>query len=277
MADPRDDPVGVRAARMVLLEVWTVLAEHRDALTLVGGSAPVLLFDDDVADPYVGSLDVDAVVDPAEVPEDAYRTIAEQLRGRGYRQDENNAFRWYREVSVDERAVEVELDLLAPASSGGRQRHERIEGEPLARRTKGAELVRGGYVIRSVEGTLPDGRQKRIQVRVASPAVLIVLKALAVAGRDKLKDAYDIDYVLGHVDIGAIAKDLRAVREIPPVAEAIDGLRSTFSSTEADGPVAVEAYRRLAPGSTAGNEVRALAYARVQLLIDTVFRSEGDL
>ncbi|MEA2026412.1 MAG: hypothetical protein U9O18_06955 [Chloroflexota bacterium] len=41
--DPRDEPAGVEAARRVLVEVWTVLSEHRDSLTLVGGSAPPFL------------------------------------------------------------------------------------------------------------------------------------------------------------------------------------------------------------------------------------------
>lgn len=38
--DPREDQAGVRAARSVQLELWTILGEFRDAMTLVGGSAP---------------------------------------------------------------------------------------------------------------------------------------------------------------------------------------------------------------------------------------------
>lgn len=260
---------------MVLLEMWTLLAEHREALTLVGGSVPALLFAMDPDDPYVGTLDVDAVVDPQEVPEVAYRTIAEQLRHGGYRQDSQNAFRWYREVDVDGRAVEVELDLLAPATAaaGSRRRHERIEGEPLARRTPGAELVRDGYAVKVVEGTLPDGRRKRVEVRVATPAVLLVLKGLALVGRDKPKDAYDVDYVLGRVSIDAVGTELRGLSEMPLVRQALGNLRVAFASTEGEGPVAVEAYRRLPEGSDAANQARALAYTRVQRLLSVAGRA----
>ncbi len=53
--DPRDDSVGVRAARQVQLEIWTILGEFRDALTVVGGSAPPYIVEEPTADPYVGA------------------------------------------------------------------------------------------------------------------------------------------------------------------------------------------------------------------------------
>lgn len=84
--DPRDDLAGVEAARRVQLELWTILAEFQDALTVVGGMAPPHIAEEPPHDPYAGTLDVDVVVDPLEVPDDTYRTIAERLRGRGYRQ-----------------------------------------------------------------------------------------------------------------------------------------------------------------------------------------------
>ena len=72
------------AAQRVMLELWTILVRFADAMTIVGGSAPPLLTGDDPDDPYVGTLDVDLVIDPIEVPDDVYRTIAELLRARGY-------------------------------------------------------------------------------------------------------------------------------------------------------------------------------------------------
>jgi len=186
--DPRDNPRGVEAARRVMLELWSILGEYRDSLTLVGGSTPPLLVGDVPGDPYTGTLDVDLIVDPLGVPEETYRTIAETLRERGYWQEPRpkQPFQWFREIEVDGEPVTVEIDLLAPATarSGGRShRHEQIEGEPLARRTVGAELVREAYVEREFAGTLPDGRPNRIRLRVASVAVVVVLKALAMAER----------------------------------------------------------------------------------------------
>ena len=38
--DPRDDPASVVAAQRVMLELWTILVQFANALTIVGGSAP---------------------------------------------------------------------------------------------------------------------------------------------------------------------------------------------------------------------------------------------
>lgn len=283
-----------------MLEVWSVLATFRDALTLIGGSAPPLLVEDDRADPYIGTLDVDAVVDPLEVPEETYRSIAEELRRRGYRQDARQPYRWYRLVNIDEQQVEVELDLLAPMTdrSGSSHRHERIDGEPLARRLPGAELTRDHYVTREIEGELPDGRPNRVKIRIATAGVIVVLKALALDGRDEPKDSYDIDYLLAHHPEGVdgVAREITALGDLEPVRGALAILARKFSSVTSYGPASVALYRGAPEGSASAAvfdpdafdpasfqvsasrltapEVRALAYARVQRLLQVVTASD---
>lgn len=251
-----------------MLELWTVLAGFAEAMTIVGGSAPPLLTGDQPGDPYVGTLDVDLVVDPISVPEDVYRTIAQLLRERGYAQLDQ-PFRWLRSVTLDGRTIDVEVDLLAPATprSGRGHRHERIGGEALARRTEGAELVRNAYVDRELTGVLPDGRRNRVAVRVATPAALIVLKALAMGERDKPKDAYDIDYLLRHVDIDEIATGIQGFGEVEAVQRATRTLAEKFSAVDAIGPTSVTLYRRTALGSPEADQVQAVAYARVGELL----------
>lgn len=269
--DPRDDPASVEAARRVLVELWTVLAGFADAMTVVGGSAPPLLTGDQPDDPYVGTLDVDVVIDPIGVPDEVYRTIAELLRERGYTQLDQ-PFRWLRTVIVDDRPIDVEVDLLAPATPrmGRGHRHERIGGEPLARRTEGAELVRTGHVNQEVEGLLPDGRRNRVAVRVATPAAVVILKALAMGQRDKPKDAYDIDYLLGHIGIDEVATGIAAFGEVEAVAKALRILADKFSTIDAIGPSSVATYRRVPLGSLEADEVKALAYARMSRLIQII-------
>lgn len=266
--DPRDDPASVVAADRVLLELWTILARFTEAMTIVGGSAPPLLTGDRPDDPYVGTLDVDLVVDPISVPDEVYRTIAELLRERGYVQLDQ-PFRWLRSVAVDGRSIDVEVDLLAPATprSGGGHRHERIGGEPLARRTEGAELVRSGHVDREIAGVLPDGRSHRVSVRVATPAALVVLKALAMSQRDKPKDAYDIDYVLRHMGVEQVAAGIQEFGAVEPVRKALDVLAERFSSIDAIGPTSVALYRRAPLGGPEADQLKALAYARVEQLL----------
>ena len=179
-------------------------------------------------------------------------------------------FRWLRSVVVDSRAIEVEIDLLAPATPrvGRGRRHERIGGEPLARRTQGAELVRAGHVDREISGILPDGRPNRVSVRVATPAALIVLKGLAMAERDKLKDAYDIDYLLRHAGVDEIAGGIAEFNLVEPVRIALGVIDAKFASVDAIGPTSVALYRRAQLHSAEADELRALAFARVQRLLD---------
>jgi hypothetical protein len=261
----------VVAADRVLLELWTILAGFADAMTIVGGSAPPLLTGHRPDDPYIGTLDVDLVVDPISVPDEVYRTIAELLRERGYVQLDQ-PFRWLRSVAIDGRSIDVEVDLLAPATprAGTGHRHERIGGEPLARRTEGAELVRAGHVEREITGVLPDGRRHRVAVRVATPAALVILKALAMGQRDKAKDAYDIDYVLRHIGFEEVAAGIEDFGAIEPVKKALLVLAETFDTVDSIGPTSVALYRRVALGSTEADQVQALAYARVDQLLKLI-------
>ena len=272
--DARDDPEGVEAAQRVMLELWSVLGAYRDTLTLVGGSAPPLLLGEVPDDPYVGTLDVDLVVDPLGIPDDTYRTIAEALRDRGYWQESlpKQPFQWFRAIEIDGRTITVEIDLLAPATtrSGRSHRHEQIEGEPLARRTVGAELVRDAYVEREVSGVLPDGRPNRVRLRVATGAVVVILKALAMADRDKPKDAYDLDYLLWHADGGpdAIAAEIAQLPQAEPIPSAVAILADKFDSIDAYGPTSVATYRRLPLNIPGADAAQAAAFARVQRLME---------
>lgn len=266
--DPRDDPASVVAAERVMLELWTTLAGFAEAMTIVGGSVPPLLIGDQPDDPYVGTLDVDLVVDPIGVPDDVYRTIAELLRERGYAQL-SQPFRWLRSVTVDGRSIDVEVDLLAPITprAGSGHRHERIGGEPLASRTEGAELVRSASVDRELEGMLPDGRPNRVAVRVAAPAALVILKALAMGQRDKPKDAYDIDYLLRHIGVDEVVAGIAEFGQLEPVTKGLGILADKFSSIDAIGPTSVALYRRVPFGSAEADQLQALAYARVDQLL----------
>lgn len=264
------DAAGVEAAERVTLELFTVLGEFRDSMTVVGGAAPPLLIGGSSDDPYVGTLDVDVVVDPAAVSEETYRTISEQLIARGYEQS-GQPSQWTRTVNVQGRDVTVRVDLLAPVTDrrGARHRHEDV-GDVQARRVPGAELLRDHYERRTLRGRLPDGRPSEVEVRIASAAALIVLKALALDGRDKEKDSYDIDYVLGNMPAGiaAVADELRPLIKVEVVRNALNVLVRKFNAPDSYGPASVARYRRAAPGSADADRIGALAYARVRRLLD---------
>lgn len=77
------------------------------------------------------------------------------------------------------------------------------------------------------------------------------MKAYALAGRDKPKDAYDICYCLEHAPGGpdALGQVWRVQRSEPAVRDAISHLRDKFASIDSFGPVQVAAfYGEVTPG-----------------------------
>lgn len=275
--DPLDNPVGVRAANSVLLEVLTLLGEVADTITIVGGSAPPLLVDEPADDLYAGTLDVDISlnVELLDDADDVYKTIVEQLESRGYEQDDNAPFRWIRQVTIDEEEIEVYLDLLAPPpeSLGKNRRHVRFQQDGRARRLEGGEVLTPLRVPAEISGQLPDGRQNKKSAYVAAPGAFLVLKALALDSRDKPKDAYDIDYVLVHLASDGsgprlVAQQLQPFIDLPAVRKALGILREKFESADSYGPQSVALYRRLELGSEEADAIQARSFALVQSFLE---------
>jgi hypothetical protein len=275
--EPQDDPLAVRAAKSVLLELLTMLGEVSEAITVIGGSVPPLLLQEPRDDLYAGTLDVDLALDTEwlnEAGDELYATVAEHLTGRGYVQVDP-PFRWLRTVTIGDRSIDVYLDLLAPPPEelGRNRRHVRFQEEGMARRLDGGTILSDLRVQAEIEGTLPDGRQNRERAYVAAPGALIVLKALALNSRDKPKDAYDIDYVLQHLSpegVGPriVADELRPLRETAVVQQAIAILAEKFESADSYGPQGVALYRRLTLGSDEADAVQGRSFALVQDLLE---------
>jgi Nucleotidyl transferase AbiEii toxin, Type IV TA system len=102
-----------------------------------------------------------------------------------------------------------------------------------------------------------SGANNHVSVLVASIEDFLVMKAYALAGRDKPKDAYDICYCLDNVPggIDAMAHAWRAWREDDVVVGAIERLREKFASVESYGPMQVAAF--YGDSSTEERQMRA--------------------
>ena len=83
-----------------------------------------------------------------------------------------------------------------------------------------------------------SGAENRVHLLVASVADFLVMKAYALAGRDKPKDAYDICFCLDNAPGGIeiLARAWRERRDDPLVAVAVGHLRETFASVNSCGP-----------------------------------------
>src|SRR3990170_8758688 len=92
----------VKACKSVLLELVHLLAELKDEMVIIGGWAPTFLLPQS-SEPHIGSLDIDVALNFAMIPDDTYQTIMETFLKRGYMQDKQQPFRFFRTVKVEGR------------------------------------------------------------------------------------------------------------------------------------------------------------------------------
>lgn len=196
-------------ARRVLLDALVCLAPHADALVLVGAQAVYLhVGSGDLAvAPY--TTDGDLVIRPMDLADAPL--LGDALQLAGFAATEQPGI-WTRD--------DVELDLLVPEAVGGiGRRGARLgpHGNRVARKVKGLE---GALVDSSVmELRSLDDDPRRIRVRVAGPAALLVSKLHKIADRenqpDRLgdKDALDILRLLRGIGTATLADSMRSLLE----------------------------------------------------------------
>ena len=128
----------------------------------------------------------------------------------------------------------------------------------------GCELAFDHPELLVIPGQKP-GQGLAGRFRVASVAGFLVMKAHAMLGRDKPKDAYDICYCLQHYPGGMekLAGIWQAKRGLRSVDEAILILRDKFSSVRAAGPRQVAEFYG-APGREEQDIQARRAYELVQ-------------
>lgn len=224
----------VAAAKSVLLEVMLMLGEYREHLVLVGGWVPELLITNP-EEVHVGSIDVDLAVNHTTLTEAGYRTIRELLVQRGYRQDDQQPFIFRRRVGE----ITVEVDLLSGEYSGtGRsRRHQRVQDTHL-RKARGCDIAFDEPESIRLEADLPDGGRDVVTMQVASIEAFLCMKGMALAGRLKEKDAWDIYYCMREFPGGldALVERLRPKMEHGLMHEAFGKIASHFASPGHRGP-----------------------------------------
>ncbi|MBI4607677.1 MAG: hypothetical protein HY726_01550 [Candidatus Rokubacteria bacterium] len=132
----------VKACKAVLIELVHLMGEFRDQMVVVGGWVPALVLAG-TPEPHAGTLDIDLALDFQKIAEATYRTILQAMATRGYRQDQEQPFRFFREVPLAGReAVVVEVDLLAGEYGGTGSGHRTQSVQDVrARKARGCDLV----------------------------------------------------------------------------------------------------------------------------------------
>ena len=236
-------PEIVEVSKSVLAELITALKEYYKALVLVGGWVPYFILEQfgasEVGFQHVGSIDIDLVVDPDLVDEEAYATMANILREMRYvpSEDRQRQFTWLRTVA----GRKIGVDLLCPkppVGEGRRHRHRVIQRDLKARTLEGAEIALEHYFECLLSARLPGDGIAKVNTKVADLVACLALKGMALGGRYNEKDAYDIYSVCAYFEGGpaGVAAVLEAYVDHPILRKGMESIAIKFRDSDAEGP-----------------------------------------
>ncbi len=265
-------PQEVQACKKVLVELIHIFGEIKDEMVIIGGWTPALLFPQS-DDPHIGSLDIDVALDFRKIPNDTYQTILKSFLKRGYVQDKEQQFRFYRTVASEGMgSVKVAVDLMAGEYGGtGKSRRTQLVQDARARKARGCDLAFESTITVTIEGELPEGGVDKVSVKVAGIVPFLVMKGMAMFERLKEKDAYDIFFCIEHYPGGmnALAREFKPHIKNKLVIEGLGKIRSKFSTPKHVGPKWLADFLE-----TADKEERDIlmrrAYEKVTELLDVL-------
>lgn len=230
-------------ARRVMLDALAALADHRDAVIVIGAqavylrtaSAPVALAE--------STKDSDLAIDTRVLGEDP--RVEEAMRVAGFipNPETQQPGAWVNPLGVPVDLMVPEL-LAGPGGPNSRGARVPPHDRKAMRRARGLEAA---VVDNSVEEVraLDPADERTFNVRVAGPAALLVAKIHKLSERIETphrlndKDAHDMYRILRTIDTSALAEGFQRLREDQVSAEitseALDNLRELVAA----GPDAV--------------------------------------
>ncbi len=281
----------VKACKSVLLELVHLFGEIKDEMVIIGGWVPTFLFprpDEpqakgmfdsatfdpaifDTDEPHIGSLDIDVALDFSKIPDDTYQTILKAFLKRGYTQDKEQPFRFFRKVKIEgAESVSVEVDLMAGEYGGTSKGHRTQKVQDIrVRKARGCDLAFDSSITVTLEGELPDGGKNKVSFKVAGFVPFLVMKGMAMFDRMKEKDAYDIYYCVEHYSGGVegLAAEFMPHIKNKLITEGLEKIRSKFASIEHIGPKWVADFLEIADKEDRAIIMRR-AYEKISELLD---------
>lgn len=271
-------------ARRVLLDALDALETHRGALVVVGAQAVHLRAGGHQLAGASYTSDGDLGLDPRGLAADPQ--LEEAMRKAGFELriiDPGGTARrlpgiWERTEIVDGVPAEVSVDLLVPASLGGRRGRNGAQvdghGRWAANQVAGLEPVLVDHDAMTVASLAPLLDPRRTVVNVAGPAALLCSKATKIGeryekapGRLRDKDAADVLQIMVSTDVEDVAERTARLLKHPDSATAaatgLAYLHALFGAPRSPGAdMAVRALE----GSMPENRIRALAPAYTKAL-----------
>ncbi|MBI3408701.1 MAG: nucleotidyl transferase AbiEii/AbiGii toxin family protein [Planctomycetes bacterium] len=229
----------IEAAHRVLVDLGQVLAAFGDCLVVIGGWVPDLLLEH-ADEPHVGSIDVDLALDAGKLSEGRYADLLKLLLDTGRYKPGTKSFQLVVEVNLKDgdKPVEVEVEFLAPKGVKLKKNRPKLLQGFRVLQADACGTAFHAPVEMEVSGKTVRGANNTVRLRVASLPDFLIMKAHALAGRDKPKDAYDLCYCLEHFPGGtrALAAAWKSRRKEKDVARAIEILTEKFATVNGFGP-----------------------------------------
>lgn len=178
------DPAYV-AARRVLLDALAALAEHLDAVVLVGAQA--IYLHTGTADAAVAPLttDADLALDPSRLADRP--DIEAMMTNAGFHRAPHQAGAWMTTTIINGQPMSVPVDLMVPtaaAPAGSGRRSVNLAGhDPMAaRQAAGLEAALTDNDAMRVN-SLEDNDTRAFDIQVAGPTALLIAKLHKIAER----------------------------------------------------------------------------------------------
>lgn len=252
MGEPRHqseyDSRQVEAAHRVLIDLGQVLAAFHDCLVVVGGWVPDLLIPK-AEEAHVGSIDVDLALDAEKLTDGRYAELLNLLLDTRRYKPGTKPFQLLTGVDLGDggRAIQVEVEFLAPREVKLKKNKPKLLEDFRVLQADGCGTAFNAPEEIELTGRTIQGAENTVRLRVASLPDFLVMKAHAIAGRDKPKDAYDLCYCFTYFPGGlaAVAATWKQRGQDKDVKRAIDILREKFASVNTYGPRQVVEFLEL--------------------------------
>lgn len=260
----RVEPLYV-ASRQVLLDALEDLAEHRDAVIVVGAQAVYLRTDVELPGVAEYTTDSDLALASDRLADAPLleAVMRERFRHEGPLGAEDPGA-WMRTVEIGGEVVDVPVDLMVPEGTappgGSRGARLPVHGNRAARKAAGLEAATIDNDWLMIEA-LDDEDRRAIDALVAGPTALLIAKAHKIHDRldqdtrpDRLndKDASDVYRLFLTTPPELIAEVMPSLlddqRVAGPAQRGIEMLREQFGARRAPGvEMAVRSLRVAVP------------------------------
>jgi predicted nucleotidyltransferase len=154
--------------------------------------------------------------------------------------------------------VLVEVEFLAPKEVKTPKNKPKLLDRFRVLKADGCAAAFHRPLSQILQGEMVNGASNTVSLQVASVPDFLVMKAFALNGRDKPKDAYDICYCLNHYagGITELAEAWRAQGDDEDVSKAIGFLQEKFESVNSYGPMQVVEFHNDVEAETREEQAR---------------------